>query len=213
MLIKASVSGLLDPAKLDAWTKQKQAAIRTAVGNGMRKAGAQVMPQIRAQMSSSFRVAKPAFVKSMRAKLYDRKPDRMPALLIGSKIPWLGIHVKGGVISGSMLIPLLPTRMGRKAFKRVVDTVLRSGAGHFVNVNGKIILMAEYQPEYGKALSRFRREYRTKNGGKRIKAGTDVPIAILIKSATMRRRFDLGGIVNTHLHTIAAEIQQQLKAI
>lgn len=212
-MINMSLSGLFAPGKLDAWTKEKQAAIRTAVGKGMRQGGAQVVPQIRGEMSSSFNVAKPAFVKSLRAKLYDKKPDRMPALLIGSRVPWLGIHMTGGVISGSMLIPLLPRRMGRKEFANIIKTILRTGAGQFVNVNGKIILMAEYQPEYGKPLSKFRREYRTKNGGTRVKAGTDIPIAVLVKTARMKRRFDLDQKVKSRLGIITAAIQQQLKAL
>src|SRR5574340_44381 len=47
----------------------------------------------------------------MQAKVLDKKTDRLPALLVGSKIPWLGLHEKGGTVSGNLLIPLLPGRI------------------------------------------------------------------------------------------------------
>lgn len=212
-MINVSVSGLFEPSKLDAWTKKGHAAVRKAVGDGMRQGGSVVVNKARAQMSSSFTAEKPAFIRSLRAKLFNEKPDRLPALLIGSKIPWLGVHA-GGVINGRMLIPLLPKRMGRKAFKNVVETLLRTGAGHFVKTNdGKVLLMAEYQPEYGAPLARFRRAHRNATGGKRVKAGTDIPIAVLVTSSRMKRRFDLDAIVESHLGIIAAAIDQKLKAI
>src|SRR5690606_40346736 len=65
---------------------------------------------------------------SMHAKVFDRKAKEFPALYIGSKVPWLGIHERGGTIRGRMLVPLLPQhrRIGRKAFARVIDALMRS---------------------------------------------------------------------------------------
>ena len=40
----------------------------------------------------------------MSAKLLDRKPERLPDLLVGSKIPWLGIHQTGGTVSGNLIV-------------------------------------------------------------------------------------------------------------
>jgi len=96
-------------------------------------------------MKTDFTVKKAAFVNSLRAKVYDRNPDKLPAVLIGSKIPWLGIHMRGGTISGRMLIPLTEEgrRIGRRAFKRVIDTLIRSGNAYFIRKNGQAILMAE----------------------------------------------------------------------
>ena len=143
--LSLTATGLLDKSKLDAWARQKQAAIHKAVAAGMQSGGKPMADAVRSRMNADFTVRKPAFVRSLRAKVYDRNPDKLPALLIGSRIPWLGIHVRGGTVSGRMLIPLLPEhqRMGRKAFRRVIDGLMRSGNAFFIQKNGKVILMAE----------------------------------------------------------------------
>ncbi|MFN4103531.1 MAG: DUF6441 family protein, partial [Tepidimonas sp.] len=46
----------------------------------------------RSAMRSAFRVRRASFVASIGVKVFDRKPDRLPALWVGSRIPWLGIH-------------------------------------------------------------------------------------------------------------------------
>ena len=135
--LSLTATGLLDRSKFDAWSKQKQAAIHKAVAAGMQSGGKPMVDAVRSRMNADFTVRKQAFVKSLRAKVYDRDPDRLPALLIGSRIPWLGIHVRGGTLSGRMLIPLTPEgrRIGRRAFKRVVDTLIRSGNAYFIRKN------------------------------------------------------------------------------
>ena len=110
--LSLTASGLLDKSKLDAWSRQKQTAIHKAVAVGMRDGGKVVADEVRRKMKTDFTVKKAAFVNSLRAKVYDRNPDKLPAVLIGSKIPWLGIHMRGGTISGRMLIPL--TEEGRR---------------------------------------------------------------------------------------------------
>ena len=127
--ISLTTSGLLDKSTLEAWTRQKQAAIHKAVATGMQAGGKSVADLVRSKMKSDVTVKKAAFVNSLRTRVYDRNPDKLPAVLIGSKIPWLGIHVRGGPLSGRMLIPLTEEgrRIGRRAFKRVIDTLIRSG--------------------------------------------------------------------------------------
>ena len=118
--ISLTTSGLLDKSTLEAWARQKRTAIHQAVATGMRAGGKEITEAVRHQMRRDFSVKKPAFVNSLRPKVYDRNPDKLPALLIGSRIPWLGIHVRGGTLSGRMLIPLTEEgrRIGRRAFKR-----------------------------------------------------------------------------------------------
>jgi len=208
-------TGLLDKSKLDAWSKQKQAAIHKAVAAGMQSGGKPVTDAVRSRMNAEFTVRKPAFVKSLRAKVYDRDPDRLPALLIGSRIPWLGIHVRGGTLSGRMLIPLLPEhqRIGRKAFRRVIDGLLRTGNAYFIQKGGKVILMAEVIKENQSELRRFKRAERSRTGAKSIKRGTEIPIAVLVPNVTLKRRFDLEGAVRGQLSVLARAIEKQLNKI
>ena len=213
--LSLTATGLLDKSKLDAWTRQKQAAIRKAVASGMQTGGKVVADTVRSRMNADFTVRKPAFVRSLRAKVYDRNPDKLPALLIGSRIPWLGIHVRGGTVSGRMLIPLLPEhqRMGRKAFRRVIDGLMRSGNAFFIEKNGKVILMAEVIKENQSELRRFKRAERSRTGAKSIKRGTEIPIAVLVPNVTLKRRFDLEGAVRGQLSVLARAIEKQLSKI
>ena len=213
--LSLTASGLLDKSRLDAWSRQKQAAIHKAVATGMQSGGKTVADAVRSRVNADFTVRKPAFVRSLRAKVFDRDPDRLPALLIGSRIPWLGIHVRGGTLSGRMLIPLLPEhqRMGRKAFRRVIDGLLRTGNAFFIQRNGKAILMAEAIKENSAELRRFKRAERSRTGAKSIKRGTEIPIAVLVPNVTLKRRFDLEGAVRGQLPVLARAIEQRLNKI
>ena len=208
-------TGLLDKSKLDAWSKQKQAAIHKAVAAGMQSGGKPMADAVRSRMNADFTVRKAAFVRSLRAKVYDRNPDKLPALLIGSRIPWLGIHVRGGTLTGRMLIPLLPEhqRIGRKAFRRVIDGLLRTGNAYFIQKSGKVILMAEVIKENQSELRRFKRAERSRTGAKSIKRGTEIPIAVLVPNVTLKRRFDLEGAVRGQLSVLARAIEKQLSKI
>ena len=213
--LSLTASGLLDKSKLDAWSRQKQTAIHKAVAVGMRDGGKVVADGVRRKMKTDFTVKKAAFVNSLRAKVYDRNPDKLPAVLIGSKIPWLGIHMRGGTISGRMLIPLTEEgrRIGRRAFKRVIDTLIRSGNAYFIRKNGQAILMAENLRENASALTRFKRAERSRTGAKSIKRGTEIPIAVLVPAVSMKRRFDLEGTVRGQMPVLARAIEKQLTKI
>lgn len=214
MKLSLTSSGLLDPKRLDSWIPEKRRAIRKAIEAGMKTGGKDIAAAARTRMQSAFKVRKPGFVNSLRHKLYAGSPDKFPALLIGSKIGWLGIHVQGGSIGAKMLIPLLPEhqRMGRKAFRRVVDGLMSTGNAFFIKKNGKVILMAENIRENARDLSRFKRAERQRSGAKSIKRGQEIPIAVLVPSVTLRARFDLPGIVRSQLPALSAAILQQLSA-
>jgi hypothetical protein len=214
MKLSLTTSGLLDPKRLDSWVPEKRRAIRKAVEAGMKVAGKEIVQLAQSSMQSAFKVRRTSFVKSMRQKLYAGSPDKFPALLIGSRIPWLGIHVRGGTIGGRMLIPLLPEhqRIGRKAFLRVIDGLMRAGNAWFIEKNGKVILMAENTKDNTSELRRFKRAERGRTGAKSIKRGQEVPIAVLVPIVTLRGRFDLPGIVRSQMPNLSTAILQQLNA-
>lgn len=212
MKLSLTTSGLLDPKRLDSWIPEKRRAIRKAVEAGMKSAGKEITQTVQARMQAAFKVRKAGFVRSMRHKLYAGSPEKFPALLIGSKIPWLGIHMRGGTIGGRMLIPLLPEhqRLGRKAFRRVIDGLMRTGNAFFIQKNRKVILMAEAIKENASELRRFKRAERGRSGAKSIKRGQEIPIAVLVPTVTLRGRLDLPGIVRSQLPKLSAAILQQL---
>jgi hypothetical protein len=67
-------------------------------------------------MQSVFQVQPAAVVKALGATVFNRRPDRPPALRVGSRIRWRGIQESGGTINGPMLILLHPQhqRVGRR---------------------------------------------------------------------------------------------------
>ena len=210
MKIDLTASGLFDARQFNAWSTERRDAIRAALKRGMQSGGREVRDAARTQMRGAFNVKRSSFVSSMQAKVLDKKADRLPALLVGSKIPWLGLHEKGGTVSGNLLIPLLPGRIGPKRFKAVVDGLLRSGNAFFVEKNGKVILMAENIRENSSQLTRFKRAERARTGAKQIKRGQEIPIAVLVKSVSLKRRLDLAGAVQRSLPRLASAIQKEL---
>lgn len=210
MKIDLTASGLFDARQFNAWSTERRDAIRAALKRGMQSGGREVRDSARTQMRGAFNVKRNSFVSSMQAKVLDKKTDRLPALLVGSKIPWLGLHEKGGTVSGNLLIPLLPGRIGPKRFKAVVDGLLRSGNAFFVEKNGKVILMAENIRENASQLTRFKRAERDRTGAKQIKRGQEIPIAVLVRSVSLKRRLDLTGSVQRSLPRLASAIQKEL---
>ena len=210
MKIDLTASGLFDARQFNAWSTERRDAIRAALKRGMQSGGREVRDAARTQMRGAFNVKRSSFVSSMQAKVLDKKADRLPALLVGSKIPWLGLHEKGGTVSGNLLIPLLPGRIGPKRFKAVVDGLLRSGNAFFVEKNGKVILMAENIRENASQLTRFKRAERARTGAKQIKRGQEIPIAVLVRSVSLKRRLDLTGSVQRSLPRLASAIQKEL---
>ena len=210
--ISLTTSGLLDKGELAAWTRSRREAIHKAVGLGMRDSSRSLTDALRTRMQSDLAIRKPAFLRSMRAKVLDRDPSRLPALLVGSRVSWLGVHVRGATLTGKMLIPLTESgrRMGRKAFARVIDTLMRSGNAWFIRKDGKVILMAENIKENASALTRFKRAERQRTGAKSIKRGQEIPIAVLVPRVTLKRRFDFDGTVRRAMPQLAQFINRYL---
>ena len=210
--ISLTTSGLLDKRELAAWTRSRREAIHKAVALGMRDSSRSLTDALRTRMQSDLAIRKPAFLRSMRAKVLDRDPSRLPALLVGSRVSWLGVHVRGATLTGRMLIPLTESgrRMGRKAFARVIDTLMRSGNAWFIRKDGKVILMAENIKENASALTRFKRAERQRTGARSIKRGQEIPIAVLVPRVTLKRRFDFDGTVRRAMPQLAQSINRYL---
>lgn len=214
MKLSLTTSGLLDPRRLDSWVPEKRRALRKAVEAGLKAGGREVAERVRSEMGTRFKVRRPNFLKSMRAKVYAGNPQKFPALVIGSRIAWLGIHARGGAIRAKMLIPLLPAhqRIGPKAFRRVISGLLEMGNAYFIQKHGKVILMAENLKENASELRRFKRAERSRSGAKSIKQGVELPIALLVPVVRLGKRLDLDGIVKANLSRLVMQIDHTLKA-
>ena len=113
-------------------------------------------------------------------------------------------------MSGNLLIPLLPGRIGPKRFKAVIDGLMRSGNAFFIEKNGRVLLMAENIKENAGQLGRFKRAERARTGAKQIKRGQEIPIAVLVPRVTLKRRFDFDGTVRRAMPQLAQSINRYL---
>ena len=215
MKIDLVAEGLLDRRRFQAWRADRRQALHRALARAMRPVGRDMAERARGRLRAGFSVASPKFLRSMHAKVLDRKPTELPALYVGSKIPWLGIHEQGGTIQGRMLIPLLPQhqRIGRKAFARVVDALVRSANAFFLKKNGRTVLMAENLAENARPLTRFRRAERERSGAKRLRRGQEIPIAVLVRRVSLRKRFDLNRAVRVELPRLTAAIRKAMSKV
>ena len=217
MRLALTTTGLLDPRQLAAWSMQQRQAVHAAVARGLREGGRGVRDAARAGMRRAFTVRRGSFVASMSVKVFDRKPDRLPALWVGSRIPWLGVHESGGTLAGRLLIPLLPGRIGPKQFKAVIDALMRSGNAWFVEKHGRVLLMAENLAENAAPLRRFKRAERERTGertgARRLRRSDEIPIAVLVRRVDLKRRLDLAGEVQRALPALVRAIQAELERI
>ncbi len=184
--------------------------VKTAVKQAMTAQTDDIRKEVRDHVASEMTVVRKGFLKSFVARVLDKQPDRLPALYIGSKIPWVGIHETGGAIGAKMLIPL-HGRVGRKTFKKQVTELLRGGNAYFVkNAKGHVVLMAENIKEHDRPLAGFKRRYRKAAGIKRLKRGADIPIAVLVPKVTLKKRLDINRLAVQCIPRLALAIKNKI---
>lgn len=213
--MKLELDGLFAPGRLKTWERLLKADIHQAVGRGMQQGSKPVVQQLRGRFATAVRISKRTAVNTWSAKLFDKKKSELPALWIGSRAAFAYAHAYGARIPGPVLIPLLEEgkRMGRKAFARLVDSLMRAGNAEFRNVNGKVILFAESNVENSRALSRFRRAERVRRGGTLRKPkgrALELPIAVLVRDVDVPKSFPFEALVRGSLPDITLAIQREL---
>lgn len=149
--------------------------------------------------------------RSIRAKVWNQKRDRFPALQISSKIPWLGVHQEGKTIRGRMLIQIGRTTGRRKAFLALVTKLLAAKQAFFKAAkDGKVYLFAT-PPKGSKGLAgarRIEREARKAAGGRgSIGRNEAFPIAILTTRVTIRKRLKVDQVIESSLPSLVRAIE------
>lgn len=212
MQVSLTSTGIVSPGQFEAWTNSRQAVIRKAVADAMRSQG-RIIADAAQQNARSALNGNKAW-RSFRARVYDSKPAQLPALKIGSKVPWMGAHEKGASISGPLLIPII--RIGPKRFRTLLRELDRAGNSYWVpGKSGQPVLMAENIDEQGRVLSKFksaeRKRMRGEGGTGRLKRGQDIPIATLVPRVQLKRRLRFEATVRARIPALAAAIAQALK--
>lgn len=213
MKISVRIDSAAAQAQLRRWGGEFREQVKKAVGRALKDEAVEIKQEMRAQVASQMTVVKKSFLKGFNAKVLDQDPTRLPALYVGSRIPWSGMHEKGGAISAKMLIPL-NGRVGRKRFKAQVAELMRGGNAYFIkNAKGNVVLMAENIKEHARPLAGFKRRYRKAEGIKRIKRGADIPIAVLVPRVVLKKRLDIERLVTGRIPRLAVAIDNQLRTV
>lgn len=213
MKISIRIDSAAAQAQLRRWGGEFRDKVKKAVAKAMAKEATAIKSDVRDQVASQLTVVKKTFLKGFSAYVIDKDKARLPALYVGSRIPWVGMHEKGGTISAKMLIPL-HGRVGRKRFKAQIAELMRGGNAYFIkNAKGNVVLMAENIKEHARPLAGFKRRYRKAEGIKRIKRGADIPIAVLVPRVMLKKRLDIERLVVRRIPRLAASIEQQIRMV
>ena len=213
MKISIRIDSAAAQAQLRRWGGEFRDKVKKAVAKAMAKEAVEIKQDVREQVASQLTVVKKTFLKGFSAYVIDKDPSRLPALYVGSRIPWVGMHEKGGTISAKMLIPL-HGRVGRKRFKAQIAELMRGGNAYFIkNAKGNVVLMAENIKEHDRPLDGFKRRYRKAEGIKRLKRGVDIPIAVLVPRVMLKKRLDIERLVVRRIPRLAASIEQQIRTV
>lgn len=220
MRISVRINSASAQAQLRRWGGEFRNKVKKAVSRAIASETVELKQDVRSHVAGEMSVIKKSFLKGFTAKVLDKDPTRLPALYVGSRIPWSGMHERGGLIAGRMLIPL-NGRVGRKRFKAQIAELMRGGNAYFIkNAKGNIVLMAENIKEHDRPLSGFKRRYRNSLraeglSGKslRLKRGADVPIAVLVPRVQLKKRLNVEGIVAGRIPRLSARIEKQLRLV
>lgn len=200
-------------AQLRRWGGELRTQTKKAVARALQGEASALRQDIQGHVAGQMTVVKRTFLQGFSAKVLTKDANRWPALYVGSRIPWVGIHERGGTIGGRLLIPL-HGRVGRKRFKAQIAELIRGGNAYFVkNTKGNLVLMAENIKEHDRPLAGFKRRYRKASGIKSLKRGADIPIAVLVPRVVLKKRLDIERLIAGRVPRLALAIEQQLYSL
>lgn len=213
MRIAIRIDSKAAQAQLRRWGGEYRDKVKKTVARVIASEARELKQEVRTHVAGQMAVVKKSFLQGFTVRVLDKDPKRLPALHVGSRIPWSGMHERGGTIGGRMLIPL-HGRVGRKRFKAQVAELMRGGNAYFIrNAKGNIVLMAENLKEHDRPLSGFKRRYRKNEGIKRLKRGMDIPIAVLVPRVVLKKRLDVERLVMGRVPALLAGIEKGLRGL
>lgn len=216
MRISIRIDSAAAQAQLRRWGGEYREKVKKAVARAMASEASELKQDVRHHVAGQMAVVKKSFLKGFTARVLDKDARRLPALYVGSRIAWSGIHERGGQIGGRMLIPL-HGRVGRKRFKVQIAELMRGGNAYFIkNAKGNTVLMAENLKEYDRPLAGFKRRYRQSlqpKGIKRLKRGADIPIAVLVPRVVLKKRLSIERLVASRIPRLSAAVEQSVGQI
>lgn len=213
MKISLSIDSAAAKAQLRQWGGAFREKVKVATAKAITAQAVEIKTEVRAHVIAHMAVVKKSFLSAFTARMINKDPSRLPALYVGAKMDWAGMHEYGGQIGAKMLIPL-HGRVGRKQFKAQIAQLMRGGNAYFIkNAKGNIVLMAENLKEHAQPLAGFKRRYRKAEGIKRLKRGADIPIAVLVPRVVIKKRLDIERLVEARMPQLAMAIENLISTV
>ncbi len=210
--VKISVkkrTGLLTKNGLERFKKNVTSQLKGVVAQAFYTSSKETAKIHRQQISNAFNVKKSVFAKAIGAKIFNSKPDRMPALEMHHGIWWFSAHESNNFISVNrkqyMVIPFSRTHSpyNTEGIKRVPKTLgvktlrllladLKRRDETFIRKSkkGNLILFIKVTKENRGTFRTLVKKYKMNMNVKRVKNGQPVPFAVLKKKVHMKKRYD-----------------------
>lgn len=185
------------------------------IKRGFENAKPSVKSALEAEMKSTFKVKRSGFAKSWRVSTSGKIGNGAPVMRIFNIIRWVREHIRGGSIaprSGTaLLIPITAenSRVTTKKFYQLVDkliqnkqTVIRNGVLYMkptLNSSGRGGVAA------GTRISKEFRAMMPKGFVLGMNQDKLIPIALIRKTVTMRRRFNLSGLASSKIRPLVID--------
>ena len=223
-MFKVNIRSDIDQLRRQMWADKERMA--RAVQAGMKAAKLPLRGALQAEMKSAFKVKQDRFLRT-----WTISTNELPrTIIIRNKAKGFSLHATGGSIgprSGSaVLIPINTiggSRIGAKKFYKLIDW-LRQNKLTFIK-NGILWVkpLMNTSRRGGVAIgTRVSKKFRSKlQGSLKRPSGFEIklnehgltPIAIVRRSITIRKRFDMEGLVRKTLvpivlNSIGAELEK-----
>lgn len=165
------------------------------------------------EIQKKFNVKKRVFLNGAKVQLFSSKPEQFPAMEIRNGIPWFLSHVKGSNYKGKNRLILFGKRLGFKSQKDLLRSLKNSNDTFFKKVNNEDILFLNINKK-NKRDQKIKSLISSNNKKKRFiddindSNNTAIPIGIMLKKQTLKRRFDYSYFEKTQVNKI---INDELK--
>lgn len=220
--IKAKIDGILTQKGFEKYSKEVKKEVLRAYKVSMLSSIKDTKNTLGDISKRYFKVKQTNFKNMYTSSKYDKKTGKLPTVLFYTRSSYWNIFETGGDLkprnAKGLIVPfdvggtrLYQKRNGKKAFLKLLKTLRDSKKSFWRKVNGNLILFAITDTTNNKTLGKYRKNYKSRNGGKKIQKGSVIPIAILKSKVYIRQRFNYNQIVrNKYIPTFLKDFDKNI---
>lgn len=218
MELKFDFDGVIKAQGLQKYKRYFIAKMLFATRKAMQEVGKDTKAKIQADVRSKLKIKREAFVKSFTYKVYYKRVNQVPSLHFYSKVPWVGMHTKGGSVNKKVIIPFTrkapsgvsnSSVLGNKTLKILLATLQEHKNLFFDNTGKQTIVWAKNTKLDSKLLVHFRKA----QGQGRIKRDERVNVGVVVKNTTIKKRLQMNEYIQDSLKDISKKIEANFKSL